>query len=379
MKDIRPIPYYTQMDDTEFKKLAHQLRQQFLPLVKSKFAMHHLKAFKQGDIINYIKKWKKDYPAFLRTDIKMFYANVDPKDLVVQTQMAYKALRGQFPTHEFILFKEKYHRQMMKWVASLPVNVGIPLGSCMSAILAPLGLIPVWLNAKRRYDIKMIIFMDDALIMCRDESTSKLVWKLLAADLHENLKLSLNPAKTKAGRFGSTVVDFCGWNFAGSYVRIDNYKIGGFKARFVELVKKSEKKTTMAFLKLVNRRVDGFGNYYKAGDTLRQFEELDRFIRACVRKWLCRGQKSKRYTNDALEKMGFHSLVKCYNKAHVAKLKPLKQPTPKADLYIAKPKAPDWGAINQIAQNSESINEKLTQLLRLHREEIAMLRTLLSL
>jgi hypothetical protein len=379
MKEIRPIPYYTQLDAAVFKQLAHELRQHFLPMLKSRFSMHHLNAFRQGDIINYVKKWKKDYPVYLRTDIKMFYANVDAKDLVVQTQMAYKALRGQMPMHDFIAFKEKYHKRMMAWVATLPAGTGIPLGSCMSAILAPLGLIPTWLNVRRRYDVKIIVFMDDALIMCKDTSAARLVWQLLASDLKENLKLSLNSAKTASGRFGNTVVNFCGWSFAGSYTRIDKQKMERFKMRLSELLKKSKKKTTRAFIKLINRRIDGFGNYYKAGDTLRQFEELDCFIRAGVRTWLCRGQKSKRYTNEALEKMGLHTLVRCYNKAHPVKLKPIKQPTPQTNLYLTKPKAPDWGAVNSIAQEVEGMSAKLTQLIQLRREEINLLRTLLSL
>jgi hypothetical protein len=377
MKEIRPVPYYTQLDEREFKLLAGELRQQFLPMIKSRFAMHHLRGFKQGEVINYVKKHRKDYPVFLRTDIKLFYASVNPTLLVVQAQMAYKALRGASPLNDFIAFKNKFHKRMMRWVATLPVNVGIPLGSCMSAALAPIGLIPTWLNVKRRYDVKMIVFMDDALILCKDEPTARQVWLQLSHDLQANLQLSLNPAKTKTGRLGVATADFCGWSFAGGYARIEAYKVEGFKKRLSELLRKSEKKSTRAFLKLINRRIDGFGNYYKAGDTLRQFEELDRFIRAGVRRWLCRGQKSRRYTNAALEKMGFHSLVTCYNKMHPQPLKPVKQPTPQANLYVAKQSAPDWGAINSIAQNAEAINEKLTQLIKLQRDEISLLRSLL--
>jgi hypothetical protein len=377
MKQIRPVPYYTQLDSSEFKQLARELRQHFVPMIKALFPMHHLQGFKQGEIVNYVKRYRKEYPVFLRTDIKMFYATVSPTRLVVQTQMAYKALRGQMPQHDFMVFKEKYHKRMMRWVATLPVNVGIPLGSCMSAALAPIGLIPTWLSLKRRFDMKMIIFMDDALMLCKDEPTARQAWLQLSNDLQENLRLSLNPAKVKMGRFGVSTADFCGWSFAGGYARIEKYKVEGFKKRLSELLHKSEKKSTRAFLKLVNRRIDGFGNYYKAGDTLRQFEALDCFIRAGVRQWLCRGQKSRRYTNEALTTMGFHSLVNCYNSTHRQKLKPVKQPTPQANLYVAKQKAPDWGAVNSIAQNAEAINEKLSQLIKLHRDEISLLRSLL--
>ena len=377
MKEIRPIPYFTKLDDAEFKTLAKELRQAFLPMVKQRFAMHHLNGFRQGQIIEYVKKHRKEYPVFLRTDIKMFYANVNPTQLVVQTQMAYKTLRGQMPLSDFIAFKEKYHKRMMKWVATLPEGIGIPLGSCMSAALAPIGLIPTWLDIKRSHDIKIIIFMDDALILCKDEPTARLVWMQLARDLKENLKLELNTSKTKSGRFGTSTVSFCGWCFAGGYTRIEEYKIKGFKERLSELIKKSEKKNTRAFLKLLNRRIDGFGNFYRSGDTLRQFDVLDCFIRAAVRAWLCRGQKTKRYTNLALEKMGLHSLVNCYYKMHQKKLKPITQPTPQANLYTAKPHAPDWGSLNAIAQHTEALNEKITQLIKLHREEIALLRTLL--
>lgn len=371
------MPYYTQRDSSEFKNLARELRQHFAPMIKTRFSMHHLRGFKHGEIINYVKRHRKEYPVFLRTDIRMFYATADPTRLVVQTQMAYKALRGQMPMHDFMAFKEKYHRRMMRWVATLPVSVGIPLGSCMSAALAPIALIPAWLSLKRRFDVKIIIFMDDALILCKDEPTARQAWLHLANDLQENLKLSLNPAKTRTGRFGVSAVDFCGWRFAGGYVRIEEYKVDGFKKRLTELLRKSGKKSTRAFIKLINRRIDGFGNYYKAGDTLRQFEALDCFIRAGIRQWLCRGQKSRRYTNAALETMGFHSLVNCYNSAHQQTLKPIKQPTPQANLYVAKQKAPDWGAINAIAQHAEAIDEKLSQLIKLHREEIALLRSLL--
>ncbi|MDR3132675.1 MAG: hypothetical protein LBU42_01460 [Prevotellaceae bacterium] len=373
MKQIKPVPYYTQCDTFEFKALADELRALFLPMIERRFDMHHLCGFSHQAIIQYIARWKKDYPYYLRADITKYYPTVHPAKLVAQTQLAYRDLLSlpYVPKK----FKDRFFLRMGEWMRSLPMDRGIPLGSAMSAILAPVALIPVWLALKRRHreNVKLIIYMDDVLVLCREPGLSRSVWQMLSQKLYANLGVELNPDKTKEGRFAGSKIEFCGWSFAGGYARIAENKCRDFKQRVMETIKNTKKNDTRSFIKRVNNKIDGFGNYYKYGHVLRQFHELDAFIRVQVRGWLARGISAKAHANAELEKLGLHSLLNCYKKIHAGKTPPKKQPSPPVEYYERKPPKIDFGVINAIAQHGETITRQLAQLIAQQRKILNIL------
>ncbi|MDR0693807.1 MAG: hypothetical protein LBF81_00710 [Prevotellaceae bacterium] len=374
MKQIKPVPYYTQCDTYEFKRLAGEIRTVFLPLVARRFDMHHLNGFPHHAIIRYVARWKKDYPYYLRADIAKYYPSVQVAKVVAQTQIAYRDLLGlpYVPKK----FKDRFFLRIAGWMRSLPMEQGIPLGSAMSAILAPLALLPLWLAVKRKYKVKLLVFMDDVLILCKEPYIPREIWQFLSTRLSADLGVTLNLDKTKSGRFAGSKVEFCGWSFAGGYARVTEQKLNEFKQRIADIIKNTRKNDTRSFIKRINNKIDGFGNYYKYGNVLRQFHELDCFIRTLVRGWLTRGVRGKAYANMELEKLGLHALLNCYHKVHIKKTPAKKQPVPPAEYYEHKPPKIDFGAINAIAKHTETVTKQLAQVIAQQRRLLDTLSNL---
>ena len=378
MKEIRPIPYYSMPSSYEQRNCALALRKVFVPLIKRRLPNHHLVGFKQNFIPSYITQIKKEYPFFLRTDIQKFFPSVEARHLIVQMQLAYRDLLGlKFVPSKF---KKTFLPPVVGWMNSLPISKGIPVGHVLSSVLAPISMIPLCIEMKRRFDVKFIVFMDDFLIFAKDEETARKVWIFLTNSLEENLHLQLNIEKTVSGRFATQAVAFCGWQICGGYITISKPKIETFKEKVHELALKSRSKPTRAFIKSLNRKIDGFGNYYKHGHVLRQFEHLDAFIRKEVRCWLNQSERPIMYKNSELEQLGLHSLQKCYQRLHQSKYsnQENKQPTPGKQYYEHKSSNLDWGVVNAIAANTEKLSIQMQQQLGFQRKMIKLLSELLG-
>lgn len=365
MKQIKPIPYYTLNDHHREKEIARELRRIFVPRIRRRFAMHYLSGFKHDAIVQYTALWKKEYPFFLRTDIECFYPNCQVHKLIAQVQIAYRDLYGL--RHVPRKFKEQYLPVLFNWSSRLPAGSGIPLGSCVSSIISAIALIPTLLALKHNYNVRIIVYADDILLFCKSDQDCRKVWHYLQESLSVNLDLRLNPAKTKSGSFSSQSVDFCGWSFRGGYARISTQKINHFKDRIHAHIARSKRENTRAFIKTLNSKIDGFGNYYKYGNVCRIFDELDAFVRSEVRWFLTGNYHSKIYRNEDLEKLGLHSLRLCYEKVHVDKSTKQVRIQPVENYYQKKPAAPDYGTLNQIAQNSEKIVSQLSQIISFQR------------
>lgn len=132
---IRPLPYYHTASSAEEKRLAAALRREFVPKLKRLLPGHHLGGFRHDTVVNFIKRHKRAYPCFVRTDIARFYPSIRHRDIVVGCQVAYRDLLGL----EYVpgSFKKKYVGGLNRWCIALPLERGIPLGSALSAIVAP--------------------------------------------------------------------------------------------------------------------------------------------------------------------------------------------------------------------------------------------------
>jgi len=212
--------------------------------------------------------------------------------------------------------------------------------------------------------------------LCKSDYSARQVWDYVSATLQKQYELKLNVDKTYSGRFAQKAVTFCGWYFSGGYARIEQRKYDSFKERILKFLKRSRKDNTRAFINGINRKIDGFGNYYKFGAVLKQFEELDCFLRKEVRQWLSGSSHSKAYNNAELERMGLHSLEICYHKAHEdkkdkEKKNPLQPRLRSKETFYdeKKPAAIDYGVLNQIAQNGEKLTAQLQQLIGLQRTQ----------
>lgn len=159
---------------------------------------------------------------------------------------------------------------------------------------------------KKNNEHKFIVFVDDIVIMIINKKASTAVYY----DMFNHFKsvgLDINLAKVQQGTFSSTVLDFCGWRFAGGYSSISMVKIDGFRERIANACNSNITKNPRVFIKLLNAQINGFGHYYKYGEVVGVYQKLDGFIRQSVKKWFVLTQQSTP-TNQHLRDLGLRSL-----------------------------------------------------------------------
>ena len=166
----RPFPHFNVGYVLQEKELAKALRKEFIPKIARRLPGHHLRGHSHDFIVKYVANQKKHYPFFIRTDIEKFYPGIEHRDLIINMQIAYKELLSlkYVPSS----FRKKYVPIINAWCKDLPLTRGIPLGSPISAILAPVMLLPLWLQIKKMFNVPMIIFMDDVLIFAQNKEQS---------------------------------------------------------------------------------------------------------------------------------------------------------------------------------------------------------------
>ncbi|MDR0833634.1 MAG: hypothetical protein LBN93_05540 [Candidatus Symbiothrix sp.] len=377
-KVIKPAPYYSTPVTMREQTLATDLRDDFKDKIARSLPHHHIVGFKANHIVSFVSEKKVKYPFFLKVDIAKFYPCVRHLDLIVNAQVAYRDLiHSDYVPKSF---KERYLARLNGWCNDLPIiDRGIPIGSPVSAILAPVMLVPLWLDIKARFHCPFIIYMDDVLFCCRDQEQCTELYTWLQNELTVRYDLSLNIKKVKSGRFSAENVDFCGWRFAGGYAGIAPDRIENFKQGILKEMKRSKYETIQSFLKRINRKIDGFGNYYKHGAVRKEFENLDVFVRGEMRRWLNGTGKSKAYSNQKLNEIGLHQLIICYEKLQ-NKQRPKKiarpQPTPSLSSRTTAATASGYeiSLINHQIDLLEAINKKFTEMLSLQREQTNYLR-----
>ena len=376
---IRPLPYYHTASSAEEKRLATALRREFVPKVKRLLPGHHLGGFRHDTVVNFIKRHKRAYPCFVRTDIARFYPSIRHRDIVVGCQVAYRDLLGL----EYVpgSFKKKYVGGINRWCIALPLERGIPLGSPLCAILAPVMLLPLWLEIKRRFKLPLLVFADDILVCTRDESQSAEIYAYISDYLYRNYKLETSDLKTVSGRFAPDAVEICGWRFAGGYSTVSEAKVQAFMDRITAITRRRKKTDRASFFKVLNRKIDGFGHYYKYGDVKGQFRRLDMFIRQEIRARFERTGGPKLYSRDRLNAAGLHSLEviadRVYQgKAATARKVPV-QPS-LAGTQSASQRERTASELQPIAETLEKLRQQFTQLLAVERKQLRLMQELLQ-
>ena len=199
---VRPLPYFGACPQVGERELAASLRRDFVPLLARRLPDHHLVGQRHGAVPAFVARHKKSFPCFVRTDIAAFYPSVRHRDLVAGVQLAWRDLLGL--SYVPAKFKRRYVGGLSQWCASLPLERGIPLGSPLSCVAAPLMLVPLWLEVKRRFGVPLTVYMDDVLVCCRDMGEAAEVYALIANRLSGAFDLKVQCSKTLSGRFSDT-------------------------------------------------------------------------------------------------------------------------------------------------------------------------------
>lgn len=301
---VRPLPYFGACPQVGERELAASLRRDFVPLLARRLPDHHLVGQRHGAVPAFVARHKKSFPCFVRTDIAAFYPSVRHRDLVAGVQLAWRDLLGL--SYVPAKFKRRYVGGLSQWCASLPLERGIPLGSTLSCVLAPLMLVPLWLEVKRRFGVPLTVYMDDVLVCCRDMGEAAEVYALIANRLSGAFDLTVQCSKTLSGRFSDTPLTFCGWRFAGGYAGVDPAKADAFRARVDAICRRSRSVPPRALVKRLNAALTAFGHYYKYGSVTRLYAELDVYVRRRLRQQA--DFSAVRGGNGRLTRLGLRSL-----------------------------------------------------------------------
>ena len=299
------MPYLIQHDQFPSKVFAGWLRDTFRPLIAKRLPTVLYGGFKHDFIVKFIKKYKKEFPYFVKVDIQKFYPSCAHRHLLIEGQMAYKNLLGLKVCPK--KFKDQYVQGAQLFFDSLPITTrGLPLNSGVSKALAPLLYIDFFLELKKQDRVKFIVYCDDIVFLAKTKADSATVYHSFFNFL-QSVSLNVQLHKVQQGAFRTTVLDYCGWRFAGGYAAVSDAKGQLFKEKISALCRTTVLTCVPSFIKKINQKINGFGHYYKYGQVKGTYEKWDAFIRQEIRKafkYNCR----KCPTTLQLKNMGLRSL-----------------------------------------------------------------------
>ena len=181
---------------------------------------------------------------------------------------------------------------------------GIPQGAPISPLLANLYMRRFVLGWKRlgvakRLKAHIVNYADDLVILCKSKAEEALA---AMRRMMEELKLTVNEAKTHICRIPEEHFDFLGYTFGQQYSARTGKAYLGTRPS-----KKSLKKLTeaisadthcrngsthaVALVQRLNRKLLGWSNYFCLGSVSRAYRAIEAHTTQRLRQWLCRKHK----------------------------------------------------------------------------------------
>ena len=181
---------------------------------------------------------------------------------------------------------------------------GLPQGSPLSPLLSNLYMRRFVLGWKRlgyeeQFGARIVTYADDLVICCKRGAEEAL--ERMRQIMHR-LKLTVNEEKTHICSVPGQHFDFLGYQFGRCYSTKTGRAYLGTRPS-----KKSVKKLIRAIheqtsnrtylldaetlVKGLNRKLQGWSNYFKLGPVGAAYNAVDRYTLARLRRWLCRKHK----------------------------------------------------------------------------------------
>lgn len=192
----------------------------------------------------------------------------------------------------------------------------MPLGNSLAHILAGINLLKLDLNL----GVPFLRFCDAYLLFGKTSGQLQKVLTQTINPILTELNLSFNIKKSKSGKFHRDNMIFLGFNYYSGYIGIAEDKTEGFKQKIKKITHLTRKKSIPATIKLLNNQILGFAHYYKFANAKQVFDELDRFIRSRLRRYINRNKDSRSkltnliLTNQVLKQLKLKSLTQIYEK-----------------------------------------------------------------
>ena len=245
----------------------------------------------------------------MRLDVSKFFTDIPHDILLSEIPVAHEALCGK-PMPKTLM--REWDAEIAAFLQRIPSGKGIPVGHPLSHILAGLLLLRLDLALKQPF----LRVVDDYLIFCRSQKEAQQVYEHTMLPALAARGLTVNTAKVEMGRFGGDGVHFIGFHFKAGYVGVDADKQKAFTDKITHLTSLRRQQELPALIKDLNKKIRGFGHYYKHGDVHSTFAKLDGHIRKRLRRYLARKRNLENATvlNTTLtakdvERLGLASLV----------------------------------------------------------------------
>jgi RNA-directed DNA polymerase len=209
---------------------------------------------------------------------------------------------------------EKFLRSGIMEEAKVEYQVtGTPQGSVISPLLANIYL-HEFDKKMTEEGYKMVRYADDMVVMCRTNREAGKVFKRIKQIHEDELKLKLNPEKTRLTHV-SKGFEFLGHLFVRN--RYGNWKmprkraIESFKDKIRWLTRRQQPKSMSQIIENINPVIRGWGNYFKNSNCKTIFWELDCWTRNRVRAFKVKGWGKRAHLkipNKKLMRLGLSSL-----------------------------------------------------------------------
>jgi RNA-directed DNA polymerase len=173
-------------------------------------------------------------------------------------------------------------------------TVGTPQGGVLSPLLANIYLNyldKIWTERCRQLGV-LVRYADDLVILCRKEADAQEALRRLGIVM-ERLKLKLHPAKTRKVNLkeGHEGFDFLGfhyrkvhsWRYGKEYLqRWPGHKAMNAireKVRAIAGARQRLRQSLKDIIEEINPILRGWGNYFAVGNSTKQFQVMDSYVR----------------------------------------------------------------------------------------------------
>ena len=187
---------------------------------------------------------------------------------------------------------------------------GTPQGGVISPLLANIYL-DSFDHKIEKSGFKLVRYADDFVILTKTVNESGQAMHM-ARDLVKSLGLKLAEEKSGIKEYRQGF-DFLGYRFQkyrGNYKWPGKKAMAAFKDKVKRLTRRQQPRNARQVIQNLNPVIRGWGNYFKFGNSINRFKELDSFIRRRLRSFIAKKYESRnwRYPNEFLRKEGLISL-----------------------------------------------------------------------
>ena len=155
---------------------------------------------------------------------------------------------------------------------------------------------------------KLVRYADDFVIICRTKHDAETAMQKVA-QVMELLKLSLHPTKTRVVDMGQDGFDFLGFHFhkkksrkSGKllpYIWASPKSMMNIRRKIHYITERKRLSNTPdEVINFLNMVIRGWRNYFRIGNCVIKFQQLDRYVRYRLEQWIRAKLRSRGQSNE---------------------------------------------------------------------------------